>query len=185
MAILPIRQFPDPVLRKQCTEVSEIDPQLLQLLEDMAETMYQAPGIGLAAPQVGVSLRAIVVDVGPQLEAIEQTADGSPDDESSDDHLTNTLFKMVNPVILQSEGLTEHEEGCLSIPGITEKVQRPESITVAYTDIDGCKCQLEANGLLSVCIQHEIDHLNGVLFVDKLKGVRKHLVKSKLKKLAS
>ena len=130
--------------------------------------MYDAPGIGLAAPQIGVPLRAIVVDVGK-----------NSDDETREQR----LYKIVNPQIIESEGEISSEEGCLSMPDIHETVSRAEKVTVKGLDENGKEIEVEADGMLSICLQHEIDHLNGILFVDHLSRVRRELVKGKLKKL--
>lgn len=161
MALLEIVLYPDEGLREVCAPVPSVDDSIRQLLDNMAETMYDAPGIGLAAPQVGVSKRAIVVDVeGDQ------------------------LFKMVNPEIIHTEGQVDSEEGCLSIPDIRERIKRAERIKVKGLDETGAPFELEAEGMLAICLQHEIDHLNGVLFIDYLSRLKKQLIKGKLKRLS-
>ena len=140
MALLPILRFPDPRLQKIARPVDKIDDSIRQLAADMAETMYEAPGIGLAATQVDVHLRVVVIDVSEE---------------------RNALRVFINPEILSCDGLALGEEGCLSVPGIYDKVERAERVTVRYLDLAGQEQRLEAEGLLAVCIQHEIDHLNG------------------------
>lgn len=166
MAVLDIRVYPDSILRTKCTRLPDITEDLLITFADMAETMYAANGIGLAAPQVGLTHRMIVVDVGTR------------------ENGTNSgLLKMLNPLILSGSGTIEMEEGCLSIPNIRETVKRMERIQVRYTNDNGIDISLDADGLLAVCIQHEIDHLDGILFTDRLSPLRKQLIKSKLDKL--
>jgi peptide deformylase len=165
MAVLPIRTYPDPVLRARCREVTRFDAELARLVTDMVETMHQAPGVGLAAPQVGVEQRVAVVDpsVGKDPAA---------------------LLVLVNPTIEASEGLDVDSEGCLSIPELSEKVARPTRIEVAATDLDGVRHGFVAEGFLARVICHELDHLDGVLFVDHLHGLRKERAKRFLKRLA-
>ena len=167
MAILDIKIYGDPVLRKVAEPVDEVTEELSELADDMLETMYEAPGIGLAAPQVGKSIRLIVVDVSKEDE------DPAP-------------FVLFNPEIIPESEPVVMEEGCLSVPGVYAEVIRPEIITVKALDEDGKSITLEKiDGILSRCIQHEIDHLNGKLFVDKLKNASdRAMVQSKLKKLA-
>ncbi|MCB0323382.1 MAG: peptide deformylase [Bdellovibrionales bacterium] len=168
MALLDIVLFPDARLREPCDPVTEVTDQIRQQLRDMAETMYDAPGIGLAAPQVGLRSRLIVVDVG---------SDDEPESP-------RRLYQLVNPEITASEGQVDSEEGCLSIPTIRETVQRFERISVAALDEQGQPITIDADGLLAICLQHEIDHLNGILFIDYLSKLKQQLIKSKLKKLA-
>ena len=165
MAVLPIRFYPDPVLRVRCPEVESFDGDLERLAEDMIETMYAAPGVGLAAPQVGVELRLAVIDT-------------TAGEES------NTLHVLINPEIFDPTGKDTDEEGCLSIPDITEKVTRPEKIRVQALGLDGQPIEFEADGLLARVVCHEVDHLDGVLFVDRLFGLRKERVKRQLRKLS-
>ena len=169
MAILDIVLYPDPRLREECEPVQEVSEEIRTLLENMAETMYDAPGIGLAAPQVGSNYRVCVVDVG------------DPDEESKS---TNTLLKLVNPYIVHKEGKIDSEEGCLSIPSVRETIKRYERVVVEALDQDGNEMTIEANGLLSICLQHEIDHLDGVLFIDYLSKIKQQLIKSKMRKLS-
>lgn len=163
MALLPILRFPDPRLKKVASPVTKIDDGIRRLAADMAETMYEAPGIGLAATQVDVHKRVVVIDVS---------------EDKSD------LRVFVNPVLDNCLGLSVGEEGCLSVPGIYDKVERAERVTVRYLDLDGKACVLEADGLLAVCIQHEIDHLNGKVFVDHLSQLKQTRIRSKLAKQA-
>lgn len=164
MAILPIRVFPDPVLRVRCAEIEEFDAELESLATNMIETMHAAPGIGLAASQVGVERRIAVVDI---------TAGEQQD----------SIHIFVNPEIVDTVGRDVDEEGCLSIPGITEKVSRPAAIKVKAQDLAGNAFETEADGLFARAICHEIDHLDGVLFVDRLVGLRKEKVKRQLRRM--
>lgn len=163
MALLPILRFPDPRLRKVASPVAKIDDSIKALAADMAETMYEAPGIGLAATQVNVHQQLIVIDVS---------------------EARNELLVLINPEILSDEGLQVGEEGCLSVPGIYDKVERAERVSVRYLDLDGQLKTLETEGLLAVCIQHEMDHLQGKVFVDHLSVLKQTRIKSKLSKQA-
>ena len=167
MALLEIVTYPDPRLRQACLEVTEITPEIQQLLSDMAETMYEAPGIGLAAPQVGSPHRVVVVDVGED-EELGRAAH---------------LYKIINPEIVTRSGSTNSEEGCLSIPSIRESITRSETVKVKGLDENGKVLELEADGILAICLQHEIDHLNGVLFIDHLSRLKRQLVKARLNKM--
>jgi len=163
MALLPILHYPDARLRQPAKPVGKITPEILELLENMAETMYDAPGCGLAANQVGVALRIFVIDT-------------AADDEPSD------LRVFINPEILELDGVQTWEEGCLSFPGATEEIKRAEHVKVKALDRDGQEFTLEAHGLLAVAIQHENDHLNGVLMIDKLSALKKRMMSKKLEK---
>lgn len=164
MALLEIRLYPDPVLRRRCPPVERFDDELRRLAADMVETMHAAPGIGLAAPQVGVETRLAVVDV---------TAGEDPD----------AVLVLANPEIVDSSGSGVEVEGCLSIPELTEKVTRPRRITVEARDLDGRPIRLEAEEWLARAICHEVDHLDGVLFPDRLRGLRKEKARRALKRL--
>ncbi|MFA5530007.1 MAG: peptide deformylase [Thiohalomonadaceae bacterium] len=161
MAILSILHFPDPRLATRAQPVERVDDEVRRLVADMFETMYGAPGIGLAATQVNVHRRVVVIDV-------------------SEDKNEPRVF--INPEILSREGVEEMEEGCLSVPGIYEKVQRAERVKVRALDGDGNPFELETDGLLAVCIQHEIDHLEGKLFVDYLSQMKRQRIRKKLEK---
>ncbi|MBE0592886.1 MAG: peptide deformylase [Gemmatimonadales bacterium] len=162
MAVLRILRYPDERLHKVARPVERIDERIRQLVADMAETMYDAPGIGLAATQVDVHERVVVIDV-------------------SEDRSKLQVF--INPEILASgEGRQRYEEGCLSVPGIYEEVERPDRVTVRAQGLDGEPFTLEAEGLLAVCIQHEIDHLNGRVFVQYLSRLKQGRIRSRLQK---
>jgi peptide deformylase len=163
MALLPILRFPDPRLKKVAQPVAEVDESIRKLAADMAETMYEAPGIGLAATQVDVHKRVVVIDVSEE---------------------KNELRVFINPELSRCEGAQVGEEGCLSVPGIYDKVERAERVAITYMDLDGSRRTLEADGLLAVCIQHEIDHLNGTVFVDHLSQLKQLRIKNKLAKQA-
>lgn len=163
MALLPILRFPDTRLKKVALPVVKVDDELRQLARDMAETMYEAPGIGLAATQVDVHKRLIVIDVS-------ETRD--------------QLLVLINPELVTAEGEQVGEEGCLSVPGIYDKVERAESVVVRYLDLEGQPQTIEADGLLAVCLQHEMDHLQGKVFVDHLSALKQMRIKNKLLKQA-
>ena len=164
MAVKPIQVVPNPVLRKVADPVETITDETRQLLDDMAQTMYEAPGIGLAGPQIGELKRLIVMDC-------------SRDDEVSE------LWQMVNPEITQfSEENTILEEGCLSIPGHNAEVTRPIWVELRFLDTKGKEQQMKAEGLLAACIQHEIDHLNGVLFIDHISKLKRDIIWRKVLK---
>ncbi len=161
MALLQIVEYPDPRLKNLAQPVARIDREIQKLADDMAETMYDAPGIGLAAPQVAAAQRVIVVDVSEN---------------------RNELLTLVNPEIIASSGEEEMKEGCLSVPGVLETVRRAERVKVRAQDLLGKTLELEADGLLAVCLQHEIDHLNGILFVDHLSRLKQGLIRRKSEK---
>ena len=161
MAILNILEFPDPRLRKKAVPVSAVDDDLQRLIDDMFETMYAAPGIGLAATQVDVHKRLLVADVSTE---------------------KNNPHVLINPEILAKDGVTVTEEGCLSVPGYYDEVERAGHIRIRHLDRDGKPVDREAEGLLAVCIQHEIDHLNGKLFVDYLSEAKRQSIRRKLMK---
>jgi peptide deformylase len=164
MAILPIIWAPDPVLKTKCKHVSSIDDEVKLLMENMLETMYDAPGVGLAAPQLGIKKRIIVVDCAGRDE-------------------TPAPYRMINPeLIALSEEEVINEEGCLSLPGHYADVSRPTEARVKYLDENGDQHTLDAEGLLAVCIQHEIDHINGILFVDHLSSLKRNMMLKKMVK---
>jgi peptide deformylase len=166
MAVLAIRIYPDPVLRVKCRAVTAFDERLRKLAADMIETMHAAPGIGLAAPQVGVEERLAVVDL-------------SVGEDPKQVHV------LVNPEVVHREGLESDVEGCLSLPGLTDKVDRPTAVRIAARDVAGKPFEIQAEDWLARALCHEIDHLDGVLFVDHLRGLRKERAKRQLKKLAT
>lgn len=161
MALLPILQYPDPRLHKIAAPVLRVDDKIRKLIKDMAETMYAAPGIGLAATQVDVHLRVIVIDI-------------------SETH--DQLQVFINPEIIRAEGEEICEEGCLSVPGVYEKVTRSAVVTVRALDEQGKSREIEADGLLAVCIQHEMDHLIGRVFVEKLSRLKQQRITARLAK---
>jgi peptide deformylase len=161
MALLPILHYPDPRLHKVAAPVEVVDDRIRQLIKDMAETMYAAPGIGLAATQVDVHERVLIIDIS----------------ETRDE-----LQAFINPEILEATGQVETEEGCLSVPGIFDKVTRAERVKVRALNDRGEAFTLEAEGLLAVCIQHEIDHLDGKVFVEYLSRLKQQRIGAKLKK---
>ena len=176
MAILPMILLPDPVLRRRSEPVERVDDELRKLADDMLETMYEAPGIGLAAIQVGVPRRLIVMDVPDRREESE----GGEDEEPPRDPVV-----LVNPEIVRvGDTPNVYEEGCLSIPDYYAEVERPESVRIRWTDLDGKAREREADGLWATCVQHEIDHLDGTLFIDHLSRLRRDRVVRKFVKLA-
>lgn len=166
MAKLPIVKLPDPILRQPSTSIERVDDETRQLADDMLQTMYAAPGVGLAAVQVGVLRRLVVIDV------------------AGDDEEPNPLV-LINPQIVHlGPELRLHEEGCLSIPDTLVEVERPSTLTLNYVDRDGKAQQLEANGLLATAIQHEVDHLDGKLIIDFLSSLKRNMVVRRFKKQA-
>lgn len=163
MSLRDILKYPDKRLRKKSLPVKKIDKNLLKLLDDLADTMYNAPGVGLAAPQLGEHVRVAVVDIS------------SKDEE-------NNLIELINPVIAESGGSQISEEGCLSVPGFYGNIRRKNSITVEAQDRDGKKFELSADGLFSRVLQHEIDHLDGILFFDRMAKLKKELFLKKVDK---
>jgi peptide deformylase len=172
---LPIITYPDPVLTTVATDVTEFNDELKELCKNMLYTMYHAPGIGLAAPQIGLSKRLFVVDVDFSREETEVDSD-----EYVLGEFNPKIF--INPRIIKTEGETTYQEGCLSLPGIYEDVKRFEKIEVEYQDTDGNKHTIEADELFSICIQHENDHLDGKVFIDRLSNLKKTFFKKKLTK---
>lgn len=161
MPLLSILRYPDPRLHKRAFRVDAVTDDIRQLIKDMAATMYAAPGVGLAATQVNVHLRVIVIDV-------------------SETH--DQLRVFINPELLAASGSADIEEGCLSVPGVYEKVRRAERVTVRALDADGKAFTLEADGMLAVCIQHEMDHLEGKVFVERLSRLKQSRILSRLRK---
>ncbi|MES9991755.1 MAG: peptide deformylase [Candidatus Thiodiazotropha sp.] len=161
MAILDILHFPDPRLRNKAKPVVQVDDSIRRLIDDMLETMYQAPGIGLAATQVNVAKRVVVIDLSEE---------------------KNEPLCLVNPEIIEKDGEEQMEEGCLSVPGIYELVKRANQIRIRALDRAGEPFEMEAEGLLAVCIQHELDHLEGKLFVDYLSSLKRQRIRKKLEK---
>ncbi len=162
--IRPIVRYGDEVLRRRAEDVAELTAEVRSLIDDMVETMYAAPGIGLAAPQVGVPLRVLVADP-----SVGRNADD--------------LVVLVNPALVEEEGVQTEEEGCLSVPGFAAKVRRPSRLVVRGLDRDGEMIEVEGTGLLARALQHELDHLDGSLFLDRLRGLRRELIVRKIHKL--
>jgi len=155
---------PDPILRKKCEPLEKVDTDTRKLMDDMLETMYAAPGIGLSAVQIGILKRLVVIDI------------------SRDEEKKNPIF-LINPKIInQSKKISVYEEGCLSIPGQFAEIERPAECTLKYIDYNGKEKELKADGLLATCIQHEVDHLNGILFIDYLSKLKKDMIIKKLVK---
>ncbi len=155
---------PDPILRKKCEPLEQVNNEVRRLMEDMLETMYDAPGIGLAAVQIGILKRLVVIDI------------------TKDEKKKDPLF-LINPVIIKKSDKTSiYEEGCLSLPGQYAEIERPAECFLKYVDLNGKEKELKAEGLLSTCIQHEVDHLNGVLFIDYLSKLKKDMIIKKLVK---
>jgi peptide deformylase len=163
MAIREILEYPDPRLREKAKPVAKVTAEIRQLAEDMAETMYAAPGVGLAAPQIGIPLRIFVIDIASE-------------DEPSD------LRVFINPEIIDTTGTQVWNEGCLSFPGVSEEIKRADSVRVRALDTTGEPFEMEADGLMAVAIQHENDHLDGVLMIDKLSALKKRMMGRKLAK---
>ena len=163
MAILHICTYPEEILRQRAEPITEIDEEVVKLVDHMAETMYSAPGIGLAATQVGVAKQLLVADIAPR----------RPESE---------LIVLINPEIVAAEGEVIIEEGCLSVPEYQAEVKRHERVTVRGLNLKGEEVEIEAEGLLAVVLQHEIDHLNGMLFIDRLSKLKRDLYKRKVRK---
>ena len=164
MTVLPIVTAPDPVLKKKAVQVAAVDDRIRQMMDDMLETMYEAPGIGLAAPQIGVSERVVVIDIG-----------------RSDEN--RQPYFLVNPeIVWMSEEENTYEEGCLSVPEHYAEVVRPKAVKVKFLDRDNQPAEIETDGLLATVIQHELDHLDGVLFIDHLTSLKRNMIQRKLLK---
>ncbi len=164
MSLRTIFQYPAPILRQKAKEINTFDNTLSTLIEDMAETMYDAPGIGLAAPQIGESIQLLVVHTSAEPDQHEHMA-------------------ILNPKIIASEGSQIDEEGCLSVPDLTANVKRHKKITLSFQDPEGNNMELVAEDRFAVVLQHEIDHLNGILFIDHLSSLKRNLYKKKIKKI--
>jgi len=156
--------WPDPILKKKASPVSQVDDSIRSLVNDMFETMYAADGVGLAAPQIGVLKQVLVLDTTPRQPESKPVA-------------------MINPQIIAKEGTTRYSEGCLSVPGEAEEVDRAERVTVKFLDVSGREQTIEADGLLAVAIQHETDHLQGTMFVDYLSPLKRELIRKRMKRL--
>ena len=177
--ILPIRAYGDPVLKKEAKEIGPGHPGLEQLIADMFETMYAANGVGLAAPQIGHSIRLFIVDASP----FAEDEDGNPTEEA---HLKDFKRVFINPYIVEEEGEPwPFEEGCLSIPNIREEVKRQPKIVLQYQDEDFKDHEEEFDGFAARVIQHEHDHLDGILFTDRLSALRRRLLQGKLKDISA
>jgi len=163
MAVLEILTYPHPLLKKRCLEVEKIDAEVKRLIRDMTETMYEANGVGLAACQVGANRRIIVLDVSPM-------------DPEQD------LFALINPEIVAEEEEIDHEEGCLSVPDCLETLKRKQKVRVRGISPEGKEIELEAQGILAIALQHEVDHLNGVLILDRMSGLKREIYRKKLRK---
>jgi peptide deformylase len=163
LAVLEILKYPHPILKKRSQAVSQIDEEVKKLIQDMKETMYGAGGVGLAACQVGVSRRVIILDVSPM------------DPQHS-------FFALINPEIISEEGEIDHEEGCLSVPDCLEKVKRKEKVCVKGLSPEGMEREIRCEGILAIALQHEIDHTNGILILDRVSRLKREIYRNKLKK---
>lgn len=175
--LIPIVTYPEPVLSEIAKPVTEFNQDLKHLVKNMLFTMYHAPGIGLAAPQVGKGIRLFVLDVDYDREEVTNS--------SGKTEFRLSGFKpvvFVNPVITGKSGTTTYEEGCLSVPGVYEEVKRFESVHVKYQDLEGNFHELEAHDMLAICIQHENDHLDGIVFIERLSNLKKNFYKKKMLK---
>lgn len=169
MAVLEIKKYPDKVLKQKASQIENIDGKIQRLIDDMIETMYAAPGVGLAAPQVGVSKSLLVIDVSHREEGDEKTP----------------LVVLINPVLKAAEGEVESEEGCLSLPGYITAVCRAERVLVHGLDREGKPVQIQTEGLLCRALQHEIDHLNGTLLIDRISSIKREFFKKRFQKALS
>lgn len=165
MALLEIKKYPERVLRERAAQVESIDGEVQRLIDDMIETMHAAPGIGLAAPQVGVSKRLIVIDMGMREEEEK-----------------NPLIVLINPEIIKAEGEFESQEGCLSLPDFITNITRAERVLVRGFNREGIPVETEGEGLLARALQHEIDHLDGILLIDRISSIKREFYKKKIKK---
>lgn len=156
--------WPDPILKRIASPVDRVDDSIRRLLDDMSETMYAADGVGLAAPQIGESTRCVVIDTSPRQEG-------------------QRLFHLVNPEIHRAEGRTTYTEGCLSIPGEAEEVERAAKVWVRALDYSGAPFEMECEGLLAIAVQHELDHLQGTMFVDHLSSLKREIIRGRMRKL--
>ena len=173
MSILDIITIPDKILKQSCDPIERVDDDLRKLLDDMLETMYDAPGIGLAAPQVGILRRAITIDVSRRDE-----------DDESDAPIPKNPIMMINPeIVWSSDEPSLYDEGCLSIPDYYAEIERPAEVIVKFLDRDGKENELKADGILATCVQHEIDHLDGILFIDYLSKLKRDRVIKKFAKM--
>jgi len=163
MAVLEILKYPHRLLKKRSQEIEKIDENTRRLIQDMTETMYDASGVGLAACQVGVNRRIIVLDVSPM-------------DPEQD------FFALINPEIIAAEEEIDHEEGCLSVPDCQETIKRKQKVRVRGMSLEGKEIELEAQGILAIALQHEVDHLNGVLILDRMSGLKRDIYRNKLRK---
>ena len=181
--ILPIVKLPDPILRVKSKPVERVDDELRSFLDSMLETMYAAPGIGLAAIQIGEPLRVVTIDCAKR-SYDEEDGDGEPQRGETEEAEREPIF-LINPeIVAVGDATSTYEEGCLSIPDYFADVERPANCTVRYLDRDGKEQLLEADGLLSVCVQHEIDHLNGILFIDHISRLKRDMVVRRFTKIA-
>lgn len=178
MSLLEVLKFPDPRLRHKAKPIDRVTPEIKKLAEDMLETMYAERGIGLAAIQVGVEKRLLVIDVRPQKEGDRYDLSQMTELEKQ----VSMPLVILNPEIKKKEGRTSYEEGCLSVPGYYETVNRDEWIEVVGMDLNGDPMHLKLDGLLAICMQHEIDHLDGKVFIDRLSPIKSMRIKSKIKK---
>lgn len=163
MAVLEILKYPEKVLKQKAAPVTSVDKELKALIDNMVETMYAAPGVGLAAPQIGVSKRIAVIDVSTKGAKMP-------------------LLVLINPELVRKEGSIEFEEGCLSLPGFTAKIERAERLLVRALDLDGKPFEVESEGLLSIALQHEMDHLDGILLIDRISPLKREFFKKRIQK---
>ena len=163
MAVLEILKYPHPILKKRSESVSQVDEEVKKLIHDMSETMYRAGGVGLAACQVGVPRRVIILDVSPM------------DPQHS-------FFALINPETVSEEGEIDHEEGCLSVPDCLEKVKRKEKVCVRGLSPEGMEMEIKGEGILAIALQHEIDHINGILILDRVSRLKREIYRDKLRK---
>jgi peptide deformylase len=182
MALRPILVAPDPRLKQVSEPVSEVTDELRRLMDDMLETMYAAPGIGLAAIQIGVAKRVIVIDLGKPKEGADGEGEEGETSSKKEKRDPDPMY-FVNPeIVWASDDLVLCEEGCLSVPDLYDEVERPSRVKVRYLDYHGRRQEIDCEGMLAVCIQHEMDHLEGVLFIDHLSRLKREMMLKKLQK---
>ncbi len=178
MSVLEVLKYPHPVLKQVAKKIDSINQELRVLSENMLETMYKAPGVGLAAPQVGHSIRMVVIDTRPK----DEDGNFTNEDMTELEQAVSYPLVLVNPIILKKEGIIKWEEGCLSVPGYVEEVERAAYVEVKYSDIDGREVIMKADALLAVCVQHEIDHLDGKVFIERLSQLKFDRIRKLIKK---
>ncbi|MEE9613360.1 MAG: peptide deformylase [Thermodesulfobacteriota bacterium] len=183
MTLREILIYPDPRLREKASPIEEVDEEIKTLMDDMVETMREARGVGLAATQVGVAKRVIVLELPEEVGEGKEGEDEEDEEGGEEDWGNRKVFKFVNPEIVEAEGETKYEEGCLSVPEVRADVRRASQVLLRALDEEGSPVEVRAGGLFAIALQHEIDHLDGVLFIDRLGKLKRELIKKRIKKV--